>query len=286
MTSFLIYKNKKYITNDIKLSDVPELIKKFTNTIIKDPSILYDSDTRVYRIYVDKTVVSEIEIESRGLDPKNYLNNKIESRPVRMGSHLLQRTKFKTHTFIFERYLWTLDECEMIELLRLSINNSIILKRIIIERPELLIEYYDILFEIEELNCIGLLVRNNVIFPDRTEFGRSLLMNNHGPNITKFLLSKKFDPSETSSDGVPVLHFYQNPESILELLKYRIDIDQRDADGNTALFKVKSIETVRVLIGMGADPNAQNRRGECPLDVAMTEEIYDFLLESGADVRK
>ena len=73
------------------------------------------------------------------------------------------------------------------------------------------------------------------------------------------------------------------------LLKYKADIDKRDAMGNTALMGVSfkgSTAIVKLLLDHGASIDAQNNSGYTALIMAAmydNSEIVKLLLEHGAD---
>jgi ankyrin repeat protein len=81
-----------------------------------------------------------------------------------------------------------------------------------------------------------------------------------------------------------------NGQAIRLLLRDRIDVNAREADGTTALHwavQADDLATVKQLIDARADVNASNRYAVTPLSVAATngnEEMMAVLLAAGADV--
>lgn len=68
----------------------------------------------------------------------------------------------------------------------------------------------------------------------------------------------------------PLLHcaVEEHPEQIEALVKMGVEVDQRDTLGDTALAMAISdgagLETIDLLLRLGADPNAENESGETP----------------------
>lgn len=77
---------------------------------------------------------------------------------------------------------------------------------------------------------------------------------------------------------------------LLEYLDHGVDVDTRDAEGNTALMLAAyhgRAETVRALIGRGADVDLRNNRDQSPIAGALFKgenEIVVALRDAGADL--
>ena len=73
-------------------------------------------------------------------------------------------------------------------------------------------------------------------------------------------------------------------EKLQILLKHGADVNAKDSDGLTPIFRTPKYELVKVLIEHGADVNASSNRGNTPLHTKSRPEVIKLLLEHGADV--
>jgi len=88
--------------------------------------------------------------------------------------------------------------------------------------------------------------------------------------VVRYLLKAGADPRRIQADP-PLLHQIAalgHGPALALLLPFFPDHDTRDAAGGTALHRAKSAEVVRVLLQAGFDPNARDRAGKTPLEVA------------------
>jgi uncharacterized protein len=80
-----------------------------------------------------------------------------------------------------------------------------------------------------------------------------------------------------------------NRAGVRALLERRVDVNQAQVDGMTALHwaaHLDDLETVKLLVNAGADVKVANRYGVTPLSLACTngdQAIVDLLLQAGAD---
>jgi hypothetical protein len=98
-----------------------------------------------------------------------------------------------------------------------------------------------------------------------------------------------------SADGWPLLHLaaaFADRETVLTLLDAGADVDQisetpmRNRALHASLALAKDAEVARLLIERGADVNAAQTAGYCPLHqaaVAGREDLVRLLLDAGAD---
>jgi ankyrin repeat protein len=85
-----------------------------------------------------------------------------------------------------------------------------------------------------------------------------------------------------------------NPEVVREILRYHPDLEQRDHQGQTAVFhaaqyrdkdkKGARVECVRLLAEAGANVNARDVPGNTPLHKTFFTDVEEELLKLGADV--
>jgi ankyrin repeat protein len=81
----------------------------------------------------------------------------------------------------------------------------------------------------------------------------------------------------------------RRPDAVRELLRKRVDVNQPEADGTTALFRAAETDDlaiVQMLIRAGANPNAATPYGFTPLSMATlngNSAIVQALLDAGAD---
>ena len=74
---------------------------------------------------------------------------------------------------------------------------------------------------------------------------------------------------------------------VLLLIEHGADINQKDENGDTPLFKVNSVSIAKILIDHGADINEQNNKGVTPLmRIAsnQNDDLVRFFIDNGADV--
>lgn len=96
--------------------------------------------------------------------------------------------------------------------------------------------------------------------------------------------------SAQAVDSLPELVEFGRRAEALERLAARADVDERSADGSTALLWAVhhgDRELIRALLERGADPDFANEYGVTPLAAAAVEadfEIVEALLEAGADI--
>lgn len=122
---------------------------------------------------------------------------------------------------------------------------------------------------------------------DETPVGQLNELIHNGDSVEALQVLKKFPDLafKPDKDGMTPLHWAadsDNSEVMQALLKLLGDsdaaktrIDAKDADGNTALhFAVmsESQEMARLLVGAGANPDAENEDGETPLQLADGED--------------
>ncbi|KAL7942120.1 ankyrin repeat-containing domain protein [Trichoderma barbatum] len=107
----------------------------------------------------------------------------------------------------------------------------------------------------------------------------------------RILAERGADLKHVSDLGVPAIHMAAASDTLPVLLEYpsRIDIDQLDKDGYSALHKTDvSMDHFRLLVNAGANLNIQDKkRGDTPLTVAayngMLERVQ-YLVKHGADI--
>ena len=117
-----------------------------------------------------------------------------------------------------------------------------------------------------------------------------------GTAVMEALLSIGCDPNIRDSEGRAPLSrsvCYEGQGKLDILLKAGALIDAQDAEGNTVLHHSArnafvNKEEMAWYLSHDADINAQNKKGETPLIIALTHQCWDhikFLLEHDADVR-
>eukprot|EP00033_Pygsuia_biforma_P002757 GCRY01003046.1.p1 GENE.GCRY01003046.1~~GCRY01003046.1.p1 ORF type:complete len:146 (-),score=12.24 GCRY01003046.1:92-529(-) len=109
---------------------------------------------------------------------------------------------------------------------------------------------------------------------------------------TKLLLDENVNPELKDNILENALHkgCYKGFADIVELLVSKVkNIDERNAYGETPLFlavKGDHILIIHLLLKNKANPNAQNLRGEVPLNVALSVEAKELLGQFGGEIRK
>lgn len=79
-------------------------------------------------------------------------------------------------------------------------------------------------------------------------------------------------------------------EQLVEFFQHGLPVDTQDPDGNTALMLAAyhgRADTVRALIGLGADVDLRNERDQSPIAGALfkgEDEVFAVLREAGADL--
>ncbi len=79
-------------------------------------------------------------------------------------------------------------------------------------------------------------------------------------------------------------------EQLAEFVAHGLPVDVRDAAGNTLLMLAayhSHAETVRALLGLGADPDLRNDRDQSPIAGALfkgADDVVGVLREAGADL--
>ena len=70
------------------------------------------------------------------------------------------------------------------------------------------------------------------------------------------------------------------------MTRYHVSVNYVDKDGLMSIHHAvqRSLEMVKFLLAHGADVNSRSRSGVAPLMLATTLEIFNFLIERGADV--
>lgn len=82
-------------------------------------------------------------------------------------------------------------------------------------------------------------------------------------------LKEHFFPHRWQDGGGPILVFavsYQNPRIVELLLQHGADVNAADDHGATALVNVSDIESLRILLKAGADPNKGDKRKRFPIN--------------------
>lgn len=116
-------------------------------------------------------------------------------------------------------------------------------------------------------------------------------------DIVEYLIQQQgLDADEQDNEGKTPLHYavLEDHEEIVNFLTpVHADVNMQDSKGNTPLhltcsfFGRKYINTVKLLIGKGANIDTENYAGERPLHKAAYEgykEIVECLVKEGADV--
>lgn len=146
-------------------------------------------------------------------------------------------------------------------------------------------ESADAIFDRDESAFFNSFSEEDLKFKDPS--GRTLLASaiiENLPNVIDFLL--KFEEVITISDkkGMQPLHLCAVKNDIRTtklLLVKEIDIDVRDYFGNTPLWRAtfnSNYELIRILVELGADPDAKNNNDISPLDFAKEVEDEQLIL--------
>jgi len=105
------------------------------------------------------------------------------------------------------------------------------------------------------------------------------------PETFALLLKRGADANARAYGGGTAMHSAATgcTECVRMLLAAHVPVDVRDDQGRTPLYYASRIETARLLIDAGADPNAEDRNGESPFSAAYFRVQTDplrVLLES------
>jgi len=97
--------------------------------------------------------------------------------------------------------------------------------------------------------------------------------------IVRTLLSNGTSPKATDRHGNTALILARSADVARLLLEAGAEVNARCHSGKTALMYASygDIGIVRVLLAAGADPDLRNNDGETALDMAMNEDIRNFL---------
>jgi ankyrin repeat protein len=114
-------------------------------------------------------------------------------------------------------------------------------------------------------------------------------------SVVRVLLEHGANPVAPQADGVTPLMLAVSALSggtamnAIAMIAYADDVNQRDSDGNNALWVATTeapIQVQRALLRAGANPNLPNRRGGLPIEMAASNGLVDrveLLLAFGAD---
>jgi ankyrin repeat protein len=110
-------------------------------------------------------------------------------------------------------------------------------------------------------------------------------------NTVRLLAEHGANLKHVSAKGIPVLHMAAQADTLSVLIEYpsRIDVNQLDQDGKTALHYTNvSMYNVKLLINSGANLNIQETaRGDTPISMAAYSgnlERAKYFIKRGADV--
>ena len=145
--------------------------------------------------------------------------------------------------------------------------------------------------QVEAVNVLLKLGANPNIRNNSGETPLHLAMSKHNKELVTLLLSHGADPNLADNNGFTPLCCNTSSHEITDLLATKgANVDhQTNQNGYYALhFAAKNgqVETLRVLLKHGANPNIRNNSGETPLHLAMSKhnkELVTLLLSHGAD---
>ncbi|MBQ7813286.1 MAG: ankyrin repeat domain-containing protein [Thermoguttaceae bacterium] len=87
--------------------------------------------------------------------------------------------------------------------------------------------------------------------------------------MKELLAQNAVDFAETSRNGLPLLTLAarrRQPEICRLLIEAGCDVDQKNADGKTALHFATSVDVINLLIDAGADVEARSNDGATPVE--------------------
>ena len=106
--------------------------------------------------------------------------------------------------------------------------------------------------------------------------------------VKAFLLKGTAVDARDAYGRTPLMYMVSDPESVRYLVGQGADANARDNQGDTPLMKaawVDNLAVVKFLAEKGADVNARNAAGETPLMRAVRNlDVVKYLVEQGADV--
>lgn len=112
-------------------------------------------------------------------------------------------------------------------------------------------------------------------------------------NLLELLLKKGANPNEKTNDteGLTALHISAtggNLKAAELLISYGGNVNEKDPSENTPLHNAVQnghFEIVKLLLTKGANINAENIVGFSPLALAKNQEIAEFLISNGAEIK-
>ncbi|GAM41921.1 hypothetical protein TCE0_042f15429 [Talaromyces pinophilus] len=152
-----------------------------------------------------------------------------------------------------------------------------------------------------EIQVVKLLLDAGADPTAETDDGRTIIHTDGSTDkelLPLLLASGRVDVNELMTKGRESPLFLRlqghHPESIIELLKYNLDVNMARSDGNRPLHMLFSSwsfgakkNVVDALLSAGADPNLQNAKGETPLHLMSRcpeLETVSKLVNAGADL--
>ena len=134
-------------------------------------------------------------------------------------------------------------------------------------------------------------------FVDYGDFGdldesASFVIFNSSPGMLEFLLKQGADPLHRDSSGNGLLHSFEVWENIdlaKELIASGLDVHAQNDLGMTPLFyscwSNSAVAGIELLLEQGVNINHENRYGKNLLFFANDSDLFDHLVEIGADFR-